>query len=337
MADFIVVEKEEEENLRNPMGISGCLVDDQRRVVSRGFGKVDDSSGVISETLMTEIPPKAIPLDVFYPLDDNVNFSTLGYGQSGLIRKGGIISRSPGETTFHCTVVPVTAKHNLRIVKNKKSNSSIFVPKRATLNVEAGVADFVSEDVGWEPSAAADEIDIREGCEGSRPAFTLWGLDISIGQEISKPMIPLTDPAYAFDLVRPKFKLKVGQKVAIAVNFRPKAKPTKESIKGSGPKIPGRDVSEQALEDIYGKPDCVNVYTGTITFVGEKHIEYSCNTFSGCSGAVVFLLDKDQPDDSVQACDWGKAIAIHSGSHPFLPNRNFGFKLRSHPYFMTFE
>ena len=57
MADFIVVEQEEEENLRNPMGISGCLVDDRRRVVSRGLGKVDDS-GVISETLMTEIPPK---------------------------------------------------------------------------------------------------------------------------------------------------------------------------------------------------------------------------------------------------------------------------------------
>eukprot|EP00978_Attheya_sp_CCMP212_P017305 scaffold46056_cov48-Attheya_sp.AAC.1 len=278
------------------MGISECLVDDRRRVVSRGFGKVDDS-GVISETLMTEIPPKAIPLDGFYPLDDDVNFSTLGYGQSSLIRKGGI-SRSHGETTFHCTVVPVTAKHNLRIVKE---SNSIFVPKRATLNMEAGVTDFVSQDLGWEPPAA-DEINIREECEGSRPAFTLWGLGISIGLEISKHMIPLTDPAYAFDLVRPKFKLKVGQKVAIAVNFRPKAKPTKESIKGSGPKIPGRDVSEQALEDIYGKPDCVNVYTGTITFVGVKDIEYSCNAFSGCSGAVVFLLDKDQPD-SVQACD----------------------------------
>jgi hypothetical protein len=108
-----------------------------------GLGHVDDCDA-ISETLMNEVLPKAIPLDLFYPLDDDVHFSTLGYGQSALIRRGDI-SRSPGETTFHCTVVPVTAKHNLRIVRKK---DEIHIPKRATLNVEVDVADFVSEDLG---------------------------------------------------------------------------------------------------------------------------------------------------------------------------------------------
>lgn len=329
MADFL--EEQEDDRFQNPAGISECLVDDRKRMVSLGLGKVDDSS-LISERLMTEIPPKAIPLDVFYPLgDDAANFETLGYGQGGLIQKGKI-SRSPGETTLHCIAVPVTAKHNLRIVTKK---DGVYNPKRATLNVEVGFATFDSEDIGWEPSPA-EEIDLREGVEGSRPAVTLWGLDISIGREISKPLNPLTDPAYSFDLVRPNFRPQIGQNVAIAVNFRRRAKPNKQTIKGAGPDIPGHEFSEEDIERIYGKPDCVNVYTGTITFVGESHIEYSCNTFTGCSGAIVFLLDKHQPD-SVQPCDWGKAIAVHSGSHPYLPNRNLGFKLRSHPYFVTFE
>jgi len=81
------------------------------------------------------------------------------------------------------------------------------------------------------------------------------------------------------------------------------------------------------LAEIYGLPNEVNLYTGKIAHVGEQHIEYDVNTFTGCSGAIVFLLDKDQPS-SVQSCDHGKAIAVHAGSHPFLPNRNFGFQIR---------
>ena len=122
------------------------------------------------------------------------------------------------------------------------------------------------------------------------------------------------------------------------VNFRRKTKPTTDSIKGAGPPVIEEDdpLANVKFEEIYGKPDSVIIYTGKITDVGKQHIEYTCNAFTGCSGALVFLLDKDQPN-SVQRCDYGKAIAIHSGSHPFLPSRNFGFLLRSHPYFESFE
>jgi len=95
-------------------------------------------------------------------------------------------------------------------------------------------------------------------------------------------------------------------------------------------------MSEQKIEEIYGTPNSVNIYTGMITYVGKDHIEYTCNAFTGCSGAVVFLLDQDQPP-SVQRSDYGKAVAVHSGSHPFLPARNFGFLVRSHPDFQSFE
>jgi hypothetical protein len=38
-----------------------------------------------------------------------------------------------------------------------------------------------------------------------------------------------------------------------------------------------------------------------------------------CSGAVGFLLNRNQPA-SVQQCDFGKAIAIHYGAHIVSPN-----------------
>jgi hypothetical protein len=41
-------------------------------------------------------------------------------------------------------------------------------------------------------------------------------------------------------------------------------------------------------------------------------------------------FDKDQPEDSVQECDQGKAIAIHCGAHPYQGDRNYGFMLIKH-------
>jgi V8-like Glu-specific endopeptidase len=42
---------------------------------------------------------------------------------------------------------------------------------------------------------------------------------------------------------------------------------------------------------------------------------HSINTYEGCSGAVVFLLDKDQPAESVQEEDFGKAIGVHAAGY----------------------
>eukprot|EP00978_Attheya_sp_CCMP212_P010616 scaffold25813_cov56-Attheya_sp.AAC.2 len=115
-----------------------------------------------------------------------------------------------------------------------------------------------------------------------------WGLDISIGALIDRPADPLS----------------------AAVLFSEESKPRHGTIGGAAE--PDVSISETQIEAIYGSPNTVNIYTGEITYVGEKHIEYNFNAFTGCSGAVVFLLDKNQPS-SVQQCDYGKAIAIHLG------------------------
>jgi len=73
----------------------------------------------------------------------------------------------------------------------------------------------------------------------------------------------------------------------------------------------------------------VNIYTGEIKQVRGDYIEYDINTFTGCSGAIVFLLDHGQPP-SVQPCDFGCAVAVQAGSHSISNAGNFGFLLHKH-------
>lgn len=42
------------------------------------------------------------------------------------------------------------------------------------------------------------------------------------------------------------------------------------------------------------------------------------------------VLDEGQ-HDSVDPSDYGKAVAIHSGAHPAIGDRNVGFLISSHP------
>jgi hypothetical protein len=70
-------------------------------------------------------------------------------------------------------------------------------------------------------------------------------------------------------------------------------------------------------------------YTGKILFVGDGYIHPNINTFGGCSGGVVFLLDVDQPS-SVLKSDYGKAIAIHMVGHPTKPG-NLAFVISTPP------
>jgi hypothetical protein len=83
------MDQEEQISRQNPAGVSECLVDPLRRMVAMGLGRADDRDA-ISETLINEVGPKVIPLDLLYPLVDDDNFMTRGYGQSALIRKGDI-------------------------------------------------------------------------------------------------------------------------------------------------------------------------------------------------------------------------------------------------------
>jgi hypothetical protein len=91
--------------------------------------------------------------------------------------------------------------------------------------------------------------------------------------------------------------------------------------------------SEDDLLSVFGSPGNVNIlYTGEIILAGDCYIEYDINSFTGCAGAIVFLLAENL-HGSVQEGDYGNAIAVHGGAHPTLTNRNLGFQLREEHLF----
>ena len=119
-----------------------------------------------------------------------------------------------------------------------------------------------------------------------------------------------------FKLVREDFEYTIGQKIAmivitdhIVVNL--------DTVQGG---------SDTDVRKEYGAPGLTKIYTGEISSVGKIHIEHTINTAKGFAGAIIFLLDQNQPE-TVLTEDYGRAIAIHAGGHPTLSNRNIGFKL----------
>lgn len=156
--------------------------------------------------------------------------------------------------------------------------------------------------------------------EGVRWGF---GVYISVGKRIESYEHGITSAHASFKLAREGFSFEKGQRIGIAVFMRNK----KIQIAAGHSACPFVNVSDDDLQKIFGSPGNVNIYTGKITLVGDHYIEYDINAYRGCSGAVVFLLDANQPG-SVREDDFGKAIAIYAGAYPTLVNKNFGFQLR---------
>jgi hypothetical protein len=84
------------------------------------------------------------------------------------------------------------------------------------------------------------------------------------------------------------------------------------------------------LTKTYGKKNLVCVFTGEITECSSAAagtFQHSINTFTGCAGAIVFLLDKNQPDEQAQR-HAGKAIGVHVGGAPYDVPTNVAFKIK---------
>ena len=312
----------------NPTGVSECLVDKGRTVVPWGMGHVDNPNA-ISQLLVREVQEKCMPLEVFLARESVAVSGKTGYAQGGFIRHEPI-QTSQGGTNTNYSVFPITVKHNLRSVTDLLQQ--VYVPYMAHFKVPHGVARLDSPDFGWVPNEC-DIFDPRAGVE-ARPAVLNFGIDVSLGKLITDPSEFVTGKKKSFARVRrdsPSQKgleLMKGQKIGMAVSFPQEAKPTKKSVAGAFEDEV--DVADAQLKTIYGEHGQVNIYTGDILYVGKDFIEYDINSFTGCAGAVVFLLDMGQPD-SVDPSDYGKAVAIHCGAHPVIGDRNVGFLISSHP------
>jgi len=149
--------------------------------------------------------------------------------------------------------------------------------------------------------------------------------DVTTAEKISNVASPLTRKNLSFPKVtRDGYEIQVGQKIGIAVyrNFE---------IEAADAGLPENSITAEELRQIFGLVGRVNVYTGQITKVspGGEAFEHSINTFRGCSGAVIFLLDQGQEEHGVMESDYGKAIAVHVGGEELSNGAivNFGFKI----------
>jgi hypothetical protein len=82
--------------------------------------------------------------------------------------------------------------------------------------------------------------------------------------------------------------------------------------------------STQTWCKYYGPKFQVCIYTGQVTKISANGQTFchNINTFEGCSGAIIFLLDRNQYDD-VAAEFHGRAFGINVGGLDM--DSNFGF------------
>lgn len=225
----------------------------------------------------------------------------VAYGQVGFFR--GDDSDDPNTPKNS-----ITALHNVVLEQEEYE----FIAARTQVRGDFYILRFpdcrkVSADVKPYPLRLSSE---------SSPRNDKWrsGIDVTAG---SVPSVITAEQG--FKQVRGDFVLEKGQKIGIVVTMPP------QDVLHSSLRKEYPHLDLQKLDGIFGITDdrFANVYTGEITYVGEKHIEYDANSFDGCSGAIVFLLDKNQPE-SVMEIDCGCAVAVHAGAHPYY-DRNLGF------------
>ncbi|CAB9506960.1 expressed unknown protein [Seminavis robusta] len=300
------------------LGIPESLVDDSRRTIKHGLGHTDNPEH-ISTRLCHDACSRAFALKVSYLQikdGDDLPIKKEGLGQVGFIRTKPI-SVSPGSRP-HYAVTPFTAKHNLRRIENVDHH---FYPADAiesTVYLKGDLSEKLLLFDDLNVSVKNDAMVLRQ-C-ALTDAVWGFGVDVSAGNPVSNRSDGITNRGSSFQVYEEGYDFGKDQRVGIAVFTT--VLPTAKSA-SPDPDNPLK-LTPVELSKIYGNAFEANIYTGKITFVG-KH-EYDLNSFSGCSGAIVFLLDKNQPD-TLQSVNYGRAIAVHVGTHPLLSDRNFAFKL----------
>ena len=294
------------------------LVDASRLGQTVGVSFVSDATA-ISERLVAEVSDKACQFNITFkqPDDTLVHY----FGQGGLIR-GDRIPGTPetkkAEKASHVMfesfaryeTTPVTAKHNLESAKAEQyhSTSARFASdgnNEKQLDMPDGGCKLTNRVV------------VR-GASENEAARTWEADDVSFGKLITNKESFLTiSPLHFVKVPIGSFRLQIGHKIGIAV-YR-----TFD--------ITTADASAPASVDmaaLFGMKHQACIYTGEVTELSSSGETFchNINTFEGCSGAVVFLLDQNQ---TVPVHDeyHGMAVGIHVGG---LDKRNnLGFLLKS--------
>ena len=306
-----------------------------------------DEAGALSETLVETIRHRSFLLTSNFLLQPQFGVQELVKlrGQVGLIRTERLPS-SPDpkrprldelvQPLYHRFVVePVTARHNIRNQTLRNMSDELldgFYESASMQMVSAsmtGEIALVFPDGGPAPSA---RVEVRKaGASGLEEI--IWSLvDLTKGKRFgsTENLHELTKSAYSFNKAE-NHTIMPGQKIGIVVyRYR--------DIKRKDAMFVGTDEEwVQKRQELFGDKGKPCVYTGEILRVSEdgKTFEHNINTFKDCSGAIIFLLDKNQPvnlatEATQDGSLFGAAIGVHVGAPPDIitgANVNIGFAL----------
>jgi hypothetical protein len=177
--------------------------------------------------------------------------------------QAGLLRETTGENTI---VRPVTTKQNIatQIVEEVREvfqSATLRIPTAAPATPRAVSLRFVEGGCSYRD----EEIDIA------------WGNPVRHNL--------LLAPERSFQKVRANFQCSAGQKIGMVIY----------SEIGATPEAADAPVgfTPEQVSRIYGGPNQTTILTGEITTVGADYIAYDINSYGGCSGAVLFLVDRD--------------------------------------------
>lgn len=324
------------------------LVDKSRR--TRGLGLTDVDNGArISEGLANTVALKACQLKTRLKNPETDELSPPYLGQAGLIQMqrltdspggeakrralpgtndGAPVTKASALLSSRFAVVPTTCVHN---VENEEINGVLWKFERSDISV---MPDLTTIGVHFEKAGhtaeSSESIVLMQG-DGDGEKQICWDYyDVTVAPKIENPASPLTLKNLSFRLVeRTDYHFQVGQKIGVTIYRR-------FELTAEDAGMPRNSLSTDALREIFGYENRVNIYTGEITQVAPngETFQHNINTFRGCSGALIFLLDVGQDGYGVNSSDYGKAVAVHVGGERFDNGKvvNFAFKLRSADY-----
>ena len=318
------------------------LVDKSRRVNPLGQVNVDNGSS-ISSGLANVVAKKACLLEIILQNMETQEFSQPCWGQAGLIRGERITDSPPAKK--QAVAGTGEEKPTAVIPSNLRSGRFEATPITCIHNVEDDVEDSVTykfnmsaliavgenmakfpvnfEKAGHTPSPN-ETIVLRPSDDENDPIAWQYH-DVTKAPKVVNPRSRLTLKSLSFQLVRDDFEFQQGQKIGMAIYRNFEVTPD-----DAGMSLATTTVEELRL--IFGQENSVNIYTGQIVNVSQDQqtFEHNINSYRGCSGAVIFLLDHNQNGNGVNDSDHGKAIAIHAGGDELSDGTivNFGFKIR---------
>lgn len=318
------------------------LVVRNRRMGVVGVSKVDNGARMSPE-LANVVSLKAFRLRIITKNRRTDETGNPFVGQVGFIRGPRLPESPPRQRraigdgarptsnlrSSHFQATPTTCLHNVANVMDDLTGdmedyefSEVVAPTGHCMYVQ----DFAR--AGYELTggdAAVIRAAVGQGADRRRGVNWAWGYDMTKAPALTNEWNYFTTRGSTFAAVtRDEYRFQEGQKIGMAV-YRDFTITCKDA--GMGP----NSMTLDELEEIYGLYNQVNIYTGQIKSVSPdgRAFEHDINTFCGCSGAIVFLLDRDQDDNGVIPDDYGKAIAVHAGGKHTGPGeiRNIAFKL----------